>query len=131
MQIKNYHSKYAQEVTQLIYHTIWTINSKDYTREQLVEEYLETRLASLINFCGVDRRWMPKDVSRDPAYWKTKDKDLHDMHYEIARRYHIKRDNCLWLENQIDSTNFYVFDYKFKAIVKSSIELLEKEEQKS
>ena len=54
---------------------------KDYTREQLVEEYLETRLASLINFCGVDRRWMPKDVSRDPAYWKTKDKDLHDMHY--------------------------------------------------
>ena len=36
---------------------------KDYTREQLVEEYLETRLASLINFCGVDRRWMPKDVS--------------------------------------------------------------------
>lgn len=35
MQIKNYHSKYAQEVTQLIYHIIWTINSKDYTREQL------------------------------------------------------------------------------------------------
>ena len=53
---------------------------KDYTREQLVEEYLETRLASLINFCGVDKRWMPKDVSRDPAYWKAKDKDLHDMH---------------------------------------------------
>ena len=48
----------------------------------------------------------------------------------ITRRYHIKRDNCLWLENQIDSTNLYVFDYKFKAIVKSSIELLEKEEQK-
>ena len=35
MQIKNYHSKYVQEVTQLIYHTIWTINSKGYTREQL------------------------------------------------------------------------------------------------
>lgn len=35
MQIKNYHSKYAQEVTQLIYRTIWTINSKGYTREQL------------------------------------------------------------------------------------------------
>ena len=48
----------------------------------------------------------------------------------ITRRYHIKRDNCLWLENQIDSTNLYVFDYKFKVIVKSSIELLEKEEQK-
>ena len=48
----------------------------------------------------------------------------------ITRRYHIKRYNCLWLENQIDSTNLYLFDYKFKAIVKSSIELLEKEEQK-
>jgi hypothetical protein len=103
----------------------------DFTREQLVEEYLETRLASLINWCGVDRRWMPKDVSRDPAYWKVKDKDLHDMHYEIARRYHIKRDNCLWLENQIDSTNLYVFDYKFKAIVESSIKLLEEEERKN
>ena len=107
-----------------------TEDYKDYTREQLVEEYLETRLASLINFCGVDRRWMPKDVSQDPAYWKAKDKSLHDMHNEIARRYHIKRDNCLWLENQIDSTNLYVFNYKFKAIVKSSIELLEKEEKK-
>ena len=102
---------------------------KEYSREQLVEEYLETRLASLVNFCGVDRRWMPKDVSKDPAYWKAKDKSLHDMHYEIARRYHIKRDDCLWLENQIDSTNLYVFDYKFKAIVKSAIELLEKEEK--
>ena len=73
---------------------------------------------------------MPKDVSKDPAYWKSKDKDLHDMHYEIARRYHIDRYDCLWLENQLDSTNLYVFDYKFKAIVKSSIELLEKEEKK-
>lgn len=60
-------------------------NYKDYTREQLVEEYLETRLASLINFCGVDRRWMPKDVSKDPTYWKAKDNDLHAMHYEIAK----------------------------------------------
>ena len=102
---------------------------KDYSREQLVEEYLETSLASLVNFCGVDRRWMPKDVSRDPAYWKAKDKDLHDMHYEIARRYHIKRDDCLWLENQVDSTNLYVFDYKFKDIVKSTVDLLEQEEK--
>lgn len=102
----------------------------DYTREQLVEEYLETELACLVNFCGVDRRWMPKDVSRDPAYWKSKDKDLHDMHYEIARRYNISRDDCLWLENLIDNTNLYVFDYKFKAIVKSAIALLEEEERK-
>lgn len=47
---------------------------KDYSREQLVEEYLETSLASLVNFCGVDRRWMPKDVSRDPITGKPKTK---------------------------------------------------------
>lgn len=102
---------------------------KDYTREQLVEEYLETRLATLVNWCGVERRWMPKDVSKDPSYWKSKDKDLHDMHYEIARRYHIDRDDCLWLENLMDRTNLYVFDYQFKAIVKHSIETLEKLEK--
>ena len=61
----------------------------EYTREQLVEEYLETRLATFVDVCGVDGRWMPTDVSRDPVYWKSKDKDFHDMHYEIARRYHI------------------------------------------
>jgi hypothetical protein len=103
---------------------------KDYTREQLVEEYLETQLASFVDICGVDRRWMPKDVSRDPAYWKSKDKDLHYMHYEIARRYHIKRDDCLWLENLMDGTNLYVFEYQFKAIVKHAIETLEKLENR-
>ena len=35
MQIKDYHPKYAKEVTQLIYDTIWAINCKDYTKEQL------------------------------------------------------------------------------------------------
>ena len=102
---------------------------KDYTREQLVEEYLETRLASFVDVCGVDRRWMPTDVSKDPAYWKSKDKDLHDMHHEIARRYHIDWYDCLWLENLLDSTNLYVFEYKFKAIVKHAIETLEKLEK--
>ena len=101
----------------------------DYTREQLVEEYLETRLASFVDVCGVDRRWMPKDVSHDPAYWKSKDKDLHDMHYEIARRYHIDRNDCLWLENIVDSDNLYIMDYKFKPLVRKSIELLEKKEE--
>ena len=31
----------------------------EYGREQLVEEYLETRLATFVDVCGVDRRWMP------------------------------------------------------------------------
>ena len=104
---------------------------KDFSREDLVREYLETRLAGIVEHIGVKWHWMPSDVSQDPAYWKVKDQDLHDMHYEIARRYHIDRYDCLWLENQLDSTNLYVFDYKFKAIVKSSIELLEEEEKKN
>ena len=102
---------------------------KDFSREQLVEEYLETRLASLINFCGVDRRWMPKDVSKDPAYWKSKDKDLHDMHYEIARRYHIDRYDCLWLENIVDSDNLYLTERKLKPLIERSIKELEKREE--
>lgn len=110
------------------------MNNNDYrdlTREQLVEEYLETRLASFVNVCGVDRRWMPKDVSRDPAYWKSKDKDLHDMHYEIARRYHIDRYDCLWLENMVDRDNLYLTHYRFKPLVNDAIKLLEAKEREN
>lgn len=102
---------------------------KDFTREQLVEEYLETHLASLVNSIGVTWHCMPVDVTKDPAYWRSKDKDLHDMHNEIAKRYHIKRDDCLWLENVVDSDNLYVLDYKFKTIVSKSIEILERTEK--
>lgn len=101
----------------------------EYTREQLVEEYLETRLASFVDVCGVDRRWMPKDVSRDPAYWKSKDKDLHDMHYEIARRYHIDRYDCLWLENMVDRDNLYLTHYRFRPLVRHAIKSLEEKEK--
>lgn len=101
----------------------------EYSREQLVEEYLETRLASLVNCIGVDWRWMPKDVSQDPVYWKAKDKSLHDMHYEIARRYHIDRYDCLWLENMVDSTNLYLTDRKLKPLVYDAIKFLEKKEK--
>ena len=100
--------------------------SPNYTREMLVEEYLETRLATFVEICGVDHRWMPKDVSKDAAYWKTKDKDIHDMHIEIARRYNIKRDDCLWLENIVDRDNLYVMEYRFKPLVEHSIKELER-----
>ena len=103
----------------------------NYTREMLVEEYIETRLASLVNHIGVDWRMMPNDVPQDAAYWKAKDKSLHDMHYEIARLYNIKRDDCLWLENIVDSTNLYVTDRKLKPLVDHSIKELEKLEKKN
>ena len=99
------------------------------SREDLVKEYLETRLAFLVNHIGVDWRWMPSDVSQDPIYWKMKDENLHDMHYEIARRYNIARDDCLWLENIVDSINLYLTDRKLKPLMEDAIERLEKLEE--
>lgn len=104
---------------------------KKMSREDLVKEYIETRLATLVNHIGVDWRWMPSDVSQDPIYWKAKDESLHDMHYEIARRYHIDRYDCLWLENIVDSTNLYLTDRKLKPLIEDSIKRLEKLEEKN
>ena len=104
---------------------------KKMSREDLVKEYIETRLATLVNHIGVDWHWMPSDVSQDPIYWKAKDKSLHDMHYEIARRYHIDRYDCLWLENIVDSTNLYLTDRKLKPLIEDSIKRLEKLEEKN
>lgn len=102
---------------------------KDFSREDLVREYLETRLAGIVEYIGVKWHWMPTDVSQDPAYWKAKDQDLHDMHYEIARRYHIDRYDCLWLENIVDSDNFYLTERKLKPLIERSIKELEKREE--
>ena len=99
------------------------------SREDLVREYLETRLASLVEHIGVRWHWMPTDVSQDPAYWKAKDQDLHNMHYEIARRYNIDRYDCLWLENIVDSTNLYLTERKLKPLIEDSIKRLEKLEE--
>ena len=104
---------------------------KDFSREELVAEYIETRLATIVNCIGTDWRWMPTDVNQDPAYWKAKDQDLHSMHYEIAARYHIDRNDCLWLENIADDTNLYVTERKLKPLIKKAIELLEKREEET
>lgn len=102
---------------------------KKMSREDLVREYLETRLATLVDAIGVEWHWMPTDVSQDPAYWKAKDQDLHAMHYEIARRYHIDRYDCLWLENIVDSDNLYLTKRKLKPLIERSIRELEKREE--
>lgn len=102
---------------------------KDFSREDLVREYLEMRLAGIVEHIGVEWHWMPTDVSQDPAYWKAKDQDLHDMHYEIARRYHIDRYDCLWLENIVDSDNLYLTERKLKPLIERSIRELEKREE--
>ena len=104
---------------------------KDFSREDLVREYLETRLASIVDVIGVEWRWMPTDVSQDPTYWKAKDKDLHDMPYEIVRRYHIDRYDCLWLENIVDSDNLYLTERKLKPLIERAIRELEKREEEN
>ena len=102
---------------------------RELSREDLVREYLETRLASIVEHIGVTWHWMPKDVPQDPAYWKMKDQDMHDMHYEIARRYHIDRHDCLWLENIVDSDNLYLTERKMKPLVDNAIGELERLEE--
>lgn len=99
------------------------------TREELVEKYLTVKLAGLVNLIGVDWFRMPTDVSQDPAYWKNIDGDLHTMHKEIARRYHIDWYDCLWLENMVDNDTLYIYKRQFNAIVRDSIKLLEKAEK--
>ena len=105
-------------------------NYKDFTREELVAEYLTIKLANLVNVIGVDWHAMPVDVNKSPEYWKKIDGNLFEMHHEIARRYHITHDDCLWLENMVDSDNLYIFHYRFKPIVRDAIKLLEEAEAK-
>lgn len=100
------------------------------SREELVEEYLSVKLATLVNFIGTDWHYIPTDVPKSPEYWKKIDGDLHEMHLEIAKRYHIDRNDCLWLENIVDSDNLYVTDRKFKPLVEESIRILEETEEK-
>ena len=53
------------------------------------------------------------------------------MHYENAKRYHIHRNDCLWLENIADDTNLYVSERKLKPLIKYAIEQLEKREEET
>ncbi len=101
---------------------------KSLTREQLVEEYLSVKLANIVNHIGTDWFRMPTDVPKDPAYWKAIDGNLHEMHKRIAELYHLRWEDCLWMENMVDSDTLYVTDRKFKPIVKKTLELLEKKE---
>ena len=103
----------------------------EFSREQLVEEYLERKLATLVNCIGTDWHWMPVDVPKDPAYWKAKDEELHSMHKEIARRYGINYYDCLWLENMVDSDNLYLTERRFKPLVRDSIKFLEEAEKRA
>lgn len=103
---------------------------KDFTREQLVEEYLSIRLASIVSAIGTDWHFMPVDVPQSAEYWKGIDGNLHEMHLRIAELYHISRFDCLWLDNMVDSTNLYLTDRMFKPLVMDSIKMLEEAEAK-
>lgn len=98
-----------------------------YSREDLVTEYIEAKIASIVEHVP-DWHAFPKDMPKDPAYWKAKDQDFHRMHLEIARRYHLEYRDCLWLENIADSDELYIHDYKLKRIINGAIAELEKRE---
>ena len=57
-------------------------------------------------------------------------KYIHDMHIEIAKRYHIDWYDCLWLENIVDSDNLYITERKLKPLIRNSIQRLEEVEAK-
>lgn len=99
----------------------------DFSREELVTEYIEAKVASIVEHVP-DWYAFPTDMPKDPAYWKARDQNFHAMHLEIARRYHLKYRDCLWLENVADSNELYIHDYKLKRIINCAITELEKRE---
>lgn len=49
---------------------------------------------------------------------------------EVDLVYGFAYNDCLWLENIVDSDNLYVTDRKFKLLVKKSIRILEEAEER-
>lgn len=105
---------------------------KNFTREQLVTEYIEGWIAE----CSFtfDGKFSPSkritDMNPDPNYWKRKLTCYHDMHLEIARRYHLDYENIKWL-NYIQwqwGTELYLAHGSYKAIIAKCIKELEKQE---
>jgi len=105
---------------------------EELTREELVTEYIETGIRELyrIPYNGdvVDFGSRgPVDLPKDPAYWSAKDKSRHDMHKEIAKRYHVSYDSIRWLDGTLDgfSDEMYIFDRKVKPLIRDIILRLE------
>lgn len=105
----------------------------EYTREELVAEYIETVMADYLvcplsgKFESHADRFMPKDASKDLAYWKAKDKCRLAMHKEIAKRYGLDHDRIPWLSNFTPYDIEHFHHGRLKALIRHSIMELEKQ----
>ena len=104
----------------------------EYTREELVEEYIEQFVKDAFAMNGVLRKGqlVPNDVPTSAEYWKSRDNDKHGMHCEIARRYHLKREDIMWLSGIFDnwSDEMYIWNRKVKPLIRDAIRRLEAQE---
>lgn len=105
---------------------------EEFSREELVAEYIETFLAGVyLSYEGdlLYKDAMPSDMPKTVEFWKSKDRDRHDMHLEIAHRYHLPYDKIRWLDCVGDNDDLYVFNNKLKPCIKKAIRYLEKLER--
>lgn len=105
---------------------------EEYTREELVAAYVEQFVFDAFGRDGKLREGslIPSDLPNSVEYWKGCNNDQHDMHCEIARRYHLKREDILWLSGIFDdwSGEMYIWNRKVKPLIKDTIRRLEAQE---
>lgn len=105
---------------------------EEYTREELVAAYVEQFVKDAFARDGVlhEGPLVPNDVPTSAEYWKARDNGKHEMHCEIARRYHLKRDDIMWLSGIFDdwSGEMYIWDRKVKPLIRDAIRRLEAQE---
>lgn len=105
---------------------------EEFTREELVAEYIETFLAGVyLSFEGklLYKNHMPSDMPKTVEFWKSKDRDRHDMHLEIAHRYHLPYEKVRWLDGVGGNDDLYLSHNKLKPCINKAIRYLEKLER--
>ena len=103
----------------------------NFTREELVAEYIESFLAGVYLYhdgSGLHEDSIPVDMPKDVAFWQSKDKNRRLMHKEIARRYHVKYEDILWLENVGLNDDMYLYKHNLKPCIRDAIRMLEAQE---
>ena len=102
---------------------------ENYTREELVAAYIEQFVFEAFEHDGGlrDGPLVPTDLPKTPEYWKNRNTNQHEMHKEIARRYHVKREDILWLDGIFNdwSGEMYVWKRRVKPLIKDAIRRLE------
>lgn len=105
------------------------MNLENYSREDLVAAYIEQFVFDAFGHNGGLREspLAPIDLPKSSEYWENRNADQHEMHQEIARRYHVKREDILWLGGIFDdwSGEMYIWRRRIKPLIKDVIRRLE------